>query len=212
MKISSERMRLYAVTPCAQDADALLRQVAEAIAGGAGVVQLRQKHMDDAALLALARRFVEVCRAGGAVSIINDRPDIAVASGADGAHVGQDDGDAARARAALGPDKILGVSAHSADEALRAQAAGADYLGAGAAFPTGTKADARPIGHESYREITRAVEIPVVAIGGVNRENARALSGLGLSGVAVVSAIFGAADVRTAAQEMRAIAEEIANT
>lgn len=214
MKIEGSRLRLYAVTDraWAADADALLAQVAAAIDGGAGIVQLREKHLAHDAFLEEARRFVALCREKGAVSIINDDVDIALASGADGVHVGQEDLAAGRAREALGPDKIIGVSAHSVAEALAARAAGADYLGVGAAFATGTKADARPISRETIRAVTSAVDIPAVAIGGITRENLTELSGCGLQGVAVVSALFGRPDVRAAAAELLALSEKMVRT
>ena len=134
--------------------EGLLRQVAEAIDGGAGIVQLREKHLGQADFLAEAERFVALCREKGAVSIINDDVEIAAQVGADGVHVGQEDLEAGRARQVLGPDKLIGVSAHSVAEALAAQAAGADYLGVGAAFVTGTKTDAKPISREAIRAIT----------------------------------------------------------
>ena len=211
MVLSSEQMRLYAVTDrtWARDEDALMAQIRAAIAGGAAIVQLREKHLEDEALLAEAKRFTALCREAGAISIINDRADIAAASGADGVHIGQEDGEVRRARELLGPEKLIGVSAHTVEEALAAQAAGADYLGAGAAFVTGTKQDARPIARETLRAITAAVDIPVVAIGGITRDNIRSLSGLGLSGVAVVSALFAREDVDAAAAELHRLSEEI---
>lgn len=213
MNISSEQLRLYAVTDraWAKDSDDLLRQVGLAIDGGAGFVQLREKDLGDAEFLAEAGKFTALCRRRGVVSIINDRADIAAAADADGVHVGQEDLEAGRARAMLGPGKIIGVSAHSVAEALRAQAAGADYLGVGAAFATGTKADAVPIPHELFRAITRAVSIPVVAIGGITKDNIPELKGCGLDGVAVVSALFAQADITAAAAELRRLAEEIAH-
>lgn len=212
MKLEEKRLRLYAVTDraWAADTEALLAQVADAIDGGAGIVQLREKHLDKAAFLEEAKRFVALCREKGAISIINDDVDIALASGADGVHVGQEDLAAGRAREVLGPDKIIGVSAHSVEEALAAQAAGADYLGVGAAFVTGTKADAKPITRETIRAVTAAVDIPAVAIGGITRENLPQLSGCGLAGVAVVSALFGQPDVKAAAKELLALSEEMA--
>ena len=210
MKVEPERLRLYAVTGETRDTQALLRQVAAAIDGGARIVQLREKHLDDGALLAVAERFAALCREKGALSIINDNVDIALRCGADGVHVGQEDLAAGRARALLGPGRILGVSAHSVEEALAAQAAGADYLGAGAAFASGTKADAKPIDRAAYRRITAAVDIPVVAIGGITRDNILELKDSGLAGVAVVSALFGQEDVEAAARELRALAEKIA--
>ena len=179
-------------------------------AGGAGIVQLREKHMGQADFLAEAERFVALCREKGAVSIINDNVEIAAQTGADGVHVGQEDLEAGRARELLGPDKLIGVSAHSVEEALAAQAAGADYLGVGAAFVTGTKTDAKPISRETIRAITAAVNIPVVAIGGISHDNILELKNCGLDGVAVVSALFAQADVKAAAEELLRLLEEIA--
>lgn len=212
MRITGEQLRLYAVTDraWAQTDDALLRQVEDAIDGGASVVQLREKHLDQEAFLKAAERFVSLCRRKGAVSIINDNVEIAVKTNADGVHIGQADLEAGQARTLLGPDKIIGVSAHSVEEAIRAQAAGADYLGVGAAFATGTKTDAKPISRETIRAITAAVGIPAVAIGGITRENILELKACGLAGAAVVSALFAQADVKTAAAELRRLAEEIA--
>ena len=212
MKIDPKRLRLYAVTDRAwtHDTEGLLRQVAEAIDGGAGIVQLREKHLGQADFLAEAERFVALCREKGAVSIINDNVEIAAQVGADGVHVGQEDLEAGRARELLGPDRLIGVSAHSVEEALAAQAAGADYLGIGAAFATGTKADATPISRETIRAITAAVDIPVVAIGGISRDNILELKNCGLDGVAVVSALFAQSDVRAAAEELLRLSEEIA--
>ena len=212
MKIEGVKLRLYAVTDraWAADEDALMDQIAAAIDGGAGIVQLREKHLDHNAFLEEARRFVALCREKGVISIINDAVDIAAAVGADGVHVGQSDLAAGRAREVLGPDKLIGVSAHSVEEALAAQAAGADYLGVGAAFVTGTKADAAPISRDTIRAITAAVDIPVVAIGGISRDNVTELAGCGLDGVAVVSALFAQKDVKTAAKELYALSESIA--
>lgn len=212
MKLNGSQLRLYAVTDraWAADEDALMDQIAAAIDGGAGIVQLREKHLDHDAFLKEAKRFVALCREKGAVSIINDDVDIALAADADGVHVGQEDLAAGRAREVLGPDKIVGVSAHNVTEALAAQAAGADYLGVGAAFVTGTKTDAKPITRETIRAVTAAVDIPAVAIGGITRENLPQLSGCGLAGVAVVSALFAQPDVKAAARELLALSREMA--
>ena len=211
MHVNPKSLRLYAVTDRAwtDGTEGLLRQVADAIDGGATMVQLREKHLDDAAFLEEAKAFVALCREKGAISIINDRADIALESGADGVHVGQEDLAAERARQLLGADKIVGVSAHNVEEALAAQAAGADYLGVGAAFVTGTKTDAKPISRDTIRAVTAAVEIPAVAIGGITRENVTELTGCGLAGVAVVSALFAQADVKAAAQELLGLVETI---
>lgn len=211
MNIDRETLRLYAVTDraWAEDEAALFRQIEAAVRGGARVVQLREKRLDHSAFLEEARRFTALCRRLGAVSIINDSVEIAREAGADGVHVGQSDLEAGRARALLGPDKIVGVSAHSAEEARLAREAGADYLGTGAAFVTGTKTDARPISRETIRAVTAAAGIPVVAIGGVNRENILELKGLGLAGAAVVSGIFGQPDPEAAARELLALAKRL---
>ena len=212
MKLTPSMLRLYAVTDRSWSADEadFWRRVSEAMEGGAQVVQLREKHLSHEAMLRAAERFVALCRKFGAVSILNDDVEAAVASGADGVHVGQEDLEAGRARALLGPDKLIGVSAHNVEEALAAQAAGADYLGVGAAFVTGTKSDAAPISRETIRAITQAVDIPVVAIGGIGPENILDLAGCGLDGVAVVSALFAREDTAQAARQMRALAEQIA--
>ncbi len=211
MNISREDLRVYAVTDRAWAADEpeLFRQIEAAVRGGVRVVQLREKKLSPSDFLEEAKRFVRLCRRLGALSIINDRAETALEAGADGVHVGQSDLEAGRARELLGPDKIIGVSAHSAEEARLAQTAGADYLGCGAAFATGTKADAKPILKDTIRAVTAAVDIPVVAIGGVSRENLLELRGLGLSGVAVVSGIFAQKDPEAAARELRSLAERL---
>ena len=212
MKVRPEQLRLYAVTDraWAADEDAFLAQVEDAVDGGATFVQLREKHLNDEAFLAEAERFVALCRRKGVVSIINDNVGIAAKTGADGVHVGQEDLAAGRVRQLLGPDKIIGVSAHTVEAALAAQAAGADYLGTGAAFVTGTKTDAKPISRETIRAICAAVDIPVVAIGGITRDNILELKGCGLDGVAVVSALFAQKDVKAAAEELLALSNEMA--
>jgi len=211
MRVSPEQLRLYAVTDraWAKDDDDFFAQIAAAIDGGAKFVQLREKHLGREAFLAEAERFVALCREKGAVSIINDDVEIAAQTGADGVHVGQEDLACGRARAILGPDKIIGVSAHNAAEALAAQAAGADYLGVGAAFASQTKGEAKPISAAGMSAVTAAVSIPAVAIGGITRENIGLLAGRGLTGVAVVSAIFAQPDVRAAAEELRRLVERI---
>ena len=209
MRLERETLRLYAVTAEMENKEELLAQVAAAIDGGARIVQLREKELKGEALLELAKRFAALCREKGAVSIINDDAEICRASGADGVHLGQGDMDARQARALLGEDKIIGVSAHNVEEAIQAEADGADYLGSGAAFVTGTKTDAKPIGHDTYRAITAAVKIPVAAIGGITGENMPELAGRGLAGAAVVSAIFGREDVRAAARELKALADSL---
>ena len=211
MIVIPEQLRLYAVTDRAwsPDTEDFFRRIGAAIDGGATFVQLREKHMSRENFLDEARRFVALCRSRGVVSIINDNVEIAIEVGADGVHVGQSDLACARARALLGPDKIIGVSAHNVEEAVAAQAAGADYLGAGAAFVTSTKGDARPIPHAMYRAITDAVDIPVVAIGGITQENVAKLAGSGICGVAVISAIYAAKNIQQASADLKAATEKM---
>ena len=177
MQVNREKYRLYAVTDrrWAKDREDFFRQIEAVIDGGAGVVQFREKDLTPVQFLEDARRFADLCRSKGVLGMINDDPDTALAVQADGVHIGQSDMEACRARDLLGSGRIVGVSVHTVEQALRAQAAGADYLGVGAAFPTGTKDDAELVSRETIQAITDAVELPVVAIGGVGRENIREL-------------------------------------
>ena len=211
MKFSAQNLLLYAVTDRAWLGEqTLARQVEASLKGGATMVQLREKHLDRAAFLAEARELKALCGRYGAPFLINDDVALALEVRADGVHVGQSDMEAAEVRRRLGPDRILGVSAQTVEQALGAEAAGADYLGVGAAFVTGTKTDAKPISRETIRAITAAVDIPVVAIGGISHDNILELKNCGLDGVAVVSALFAQADVKAAAEELLRLSEEIA--
>jgi len=194
---------LYAIS------DGDLPAIEAALRGGATMLQLRAKGLPEDELLGLARSVKRITDRYGVPLIVNDRADIAVAIDAAGAHLGLSDGDLRAARAVLGPDKILGATARTTEQALAAQAAGAGYLGCGAVFGTVTKADAVPMPLEVLREICAAVEIPVVAIGGIARANIERLKGCGMAGVAVVSGIFGAQDIEQAARELRGMAEGI---
>lgn len=212
MKIRPGELKLYAITDraWAHDMDGVLAQVEAAIKGGATFVQVREKHLDAREFLTEARWVVELCHRHGVKCVINDNVDIALLSGADGVHVGQDDMACAKARVALGDRRIIGVSAHTVEEAVAAAAAGADYLGSGAAFPTNTKdVHGRFVTPEDYAAITSAVDIPVVAIGGITKDNISTLNGRGLAGAAVVSALFAQPDVEAAAREMRALCEKL---
>jgi len=181
MKVLPQQLRLYAVTDRTWlNGRRLADVVAQAIDGGATFVQLREKCLDEHDLLAEAEELSALCHFRHVPFVIDDNVEVALAAGADGVHVGQSDMAAKRARALLGPDKILGVSAHNAAEALAAQADGADYLGCGAAFVTGTKLDAHPVTAETMRAVTAAVNIPVVAIGGIDAANLLQLQGRGL--------------------------------
>jgi thiamine-phosphate pyrophosphorylase len=180
--------------------------VAEAaLAGGADMIQLRDKTGDLRSLLAQARRIRALCRAGGAVFVVNDRVDLALAVDADGAHVGQEDLPATHARRLLGPGRILGVSTHDPEQAERARCAGADYIGFGPMFPTGTKATGySPRGVEALRAVRDRVPLPILAIGGIALENVAATIAAGATAPAVISAIVAAPDIAAAAAAFRA--------
>ena len=182
----------------------VVRIVEAALRGGVTVVQYRQKAGTTREMIEEARDIRRLCAGAGVPFIVNDRLDVALAVDADGVHVGQDDLPAAIARRLIGPGRILGVSAGSPEEARRAQAEGADYVGASPVFSTPTKPDAPPaLGVQGLRRLAAAVRIPVVAIGGMNAENAAAMVGAGAAGVAVVSAIVAAEDVEAAARGIR---------
>ena len=209
MKLSPSDLRLYAITDRrALPAGVTLAQAVEAaLDGGVTCLQLREKEASAGEILTLARTLLPLCRARRVPLLINDRVDIALAAGADGVHLGQEDLPLPEARALLGPDRILGATAHTVAEALRAQAEGADYLGVGAMFPTGTKTDTVPTSADTLKAICAAVSIPVVAIGGVTAQNLPTLAGTGIAGAAVVSAIFSQSDLTAAARTLRAAAD-----
>ncbi|WP_322487129.1 thiamine phosphate synthase [Chloroflexus sp.] len=183
-----------------------LAVIEAAIAGGATVVQYREKVAATRQMIAEAQVLRELTRRAGVPLIVNDRLDVALAIDAEGVHIGQDDMPAAVARRLIGPDKLLGVSAANLAEAMQAVQDGADYLGVGPVFATPTKPDAAPpIGMDGLREICRHVSLPVVAIGGINAANAADAIAAGAQGIAVVSAVVAAEDVTAAAQQLRAL-------
>ena len=191
MRCDRKTMRLYAVTDRAWVGQGTLGdQVEQALRGGVTCVQLREKSLGVPAILVEAEEIGALCRSYGVPFLINDRVEIALQCGADGVHVGQKDRAAREVRRLLGPNRILGVSARTVEQAVQAERDGADYLGVGAVFSTSTKADAMPVSYETLQAICRAVSIPVVAIGGIQRENLLSLAGSGVDGVALVSAIF----------------------
>ncbi len=207
MNFDKKNLLLYGVTDRHWLNGRTLREVVrESLAGGVTMVQLREKQLDDAAFLAEARALQQLCREYRVPFLINDRVDICLAVGADGVHVGQSDMEAGDVRAKLGPDKIIGVTAKTVEQARLAEQRGANYLGVGAVFPTGTKSDTSVIRHETLQEICAAVSIPVVAIGGITRENAGLLRGRGVRGIAVVSAIYGQQNIRLATEELKTAA------
>ena len=210
MKRDSMAMRLYAVTDRAWLSHQTLKeQVEEALKGGATCIQLREKELDELSFLEEAEELCALCRAYHVPFIVNDNVKIALACGADGIHVGQHDMQAGDVRKTIGDNMILGVSAQTVEQALEAERNGADYLGVGAVFATSTKLDADAVSHETLREICRAVSIPVVAIGGIYKENIMQLSGTGVDGVALVSAIFASGDIENTCRELRALSEQM---
>lgn len=187
----------------------LYSQVESALKGGVTFIQLREKNVSYSEILKEAIEIKELCHSYNVPLIINDDVELALEADADGVHVGQNDMDAGKAREKLGPDKILGVSARTVEQAVIAQNMGADYLGVGAVFGTNTKSDARKIDNNVLSDICRAVKIPVAAIGGINKDNISELIGSGISGVAVISGIFGQNDIEGAAKELKKLAQNM---
>ena len=210
MKCDKKDLLLYAVTDRSWlNGETLYSQVEKALKGGATFIQLREKKLSEAEFLKEAEEMKELCERYQVPFVINDNVDIALAVGADGVHVGQSDMEAGDVRAKLGPDKIIGVSAQTVEQALKAQEQGADYLGVGAVFPTGSKADAVEVEHETVRAICEAVDIPVIAIGGISKDNVSELAGSGLCGIAVISAIFAQKDIESTTRELRALTKQM---
>ncbi len=207
MRCDKRHMLLYAVTDRTWTREqTLYEQVEAALKGGVTCVQLREKELDEAAFLREAKSICALCRRYGVPFIVNDNVDIALACGADGIHVGQEDLAAGEVRRRVGDNMILGVSVHSVGEACHAVRDGADYLGLGAVFPTSTKTDADQMPNETLQAIGNAVDVPIVAIGGINRDNLLKLAGSGVDGVALVSAIFSAKDIESTCRELRVLA------
>ena len=195
-------LSLYLVTDNSNDVEKFLNTIEEAIKGGTTVVQIREKTADTLDFYNLALKVKEITTKYDVPLIINDRVDIALAIDADGVHVGQSDMPCDVTRRLIGEDKILGVSAATVDEAKKAQKDGADYIGTGAVFPTQTKDDADSVTKDELKEIVEAIDIPVVAIGGINLDNASELKGTGIKGLSVVSAIMSSDDPKKSSQEL----------
>ena len=210
MNCAEQDLLLYAVTDRHWLHGRILHEVVkESLDGGVTFLQLREKDLDEARFLDEAKDIKTLCHAYGVPFLINDNVDIALAVDADGVHVGQSDMEAGDVRAKLGPDKIIGVSAQTVAQALQAEAHGADYLGVGAVFPTGSKADAKEVEWDVLRDICQAVSIPVVAIGGITQENVTELAGTGICGVAVISAIYAQEDIPAAAKNLKNTVKEM---
>lgn len=211
MRCDKKDLLLYAVTDRSWlGGETLYSQVEKALKGGATFVQLREKELDEVQFLNEAREIKELCRKYRVPFVINDSVEIALAVDADGVHVGQSDMEAGDVREKLGPDKIIGVSARTVEQAVLAEKRGADYLGVGAVFPTTSKADAGEVDYETLRAICEAVHIPVIAIGGISKENVMELAGSGVCGIAVISAIFAQKDIEAAAAQLREATEKMA--
>lgn len=210
MKVNSEDMLLYAVTDRAwTDKDDLYTQVKKALKGGITFLQLREKELDDETFLKEALKIKELAREYNVPFVINDNVDIAIKSNADGVHVGQSDMEAGDVRKKIGEDKILGVSASNLEEAKLAEKKGADYLGVGAVFSTSTKLDADDVSFDTLKEICDNVSIPVVAIGGISRDNISKLKGTNVDGAAVVSAIFASQDIENDTKELLCLSKKM---
>jgi len=208
MKCDKKTMLLYAVTDRAWvGRQSLYQQVESALKGGVTCVQLREKELNDADFLQEAIEIRALCGRYGVPFFVNDNVEIAIQCHADGIHVGQEDMDAAQVRQKVGPDMMIGVSVHSVEEALEAVRHGADCLGVGAMFSTSTKTDVEVLPKETLKAICDAVEIPVVAIGGIGKSNISELGGTGVDGVALVSAIFSADDIENECRQLRALSE-----
>ena len=207
---SKKELMLYAVTDRHWlGEETLYDQVKKALDGGATFVQLREKKLDREDFLAEALEIQKLCKKYGVPFVINDEVSIAKDIDADGVHVGQSDMEAMDVRKVLGTDKILGVSAQTVEQAIIAEKHGADYLGVGAVFATGSKDDADDVSHETLKAICEAVSIPVIAIGGITKDNVSELAGSGICGVAVISAIFGQNDIKKATEELKASVEKM---
>lgn len=210
MKCGKKELQLYAITDRHWlNGRSLYEVVKESLDGGVTFLQLREKQLDEDHFLEEAKKLQGLCSEYNVPFIINDNVEIALAINADGVHIGQSDMEMKEAREKLGPDKIIGVSAHTKEEALLAQAQGVDYLGVGAVFPTSSKDDAESVSYETLKAICEVVSIPVVAIGGITRENLHQLSGSGVSGISVISAIYAQSDIKEAARELKQCVQEI---
>lgn len=212
MSLDKKDLLLYAVTNRSWLTDnSLYSQVEKAIRGGVTFVQLREKELPTKNILEEAKEIKKLCNKNQVPLVINDNVDMAIEIDADGVHVGQKDMEAGHVRRLIGNDKILGVSAQTVEQAVLAEKNGADYLGVGAVFPTDSKVDAEDVDYASLKEICEAVSIPVVAIGGINKDNLHKLSGSGICGIAVISAIFAQTDIVKATATLKELTQKMIN-
>ena len=210
MKCADKDLLLYAVTDRYWLGERTLHDVVkESLDGGVTFVQLREKHLDQAHFLEEAKDLKMLCKAYNVPFVINDNVDIALEMDADGVHVGQSDMEAGDVRAKLGPDKIIGVSAQTVEQAVLAEKRGADYLGVGPVFPNNSKDDATDVSYETLKAICQAVSIPVIAIGGITKDNVEELSGSGICGIAVISAIYGQKNIKDATANLKMAVQKI---
>ena len=209
--MNPQQLKLYAITDRSwlKPGETLTEVVETLLKAGVTCVQLREKEAEDAFILQEAQELNALCRRYGVPFLVNDRPDLAQIVGADGVHVGREDTGLTEARKQLGVNAVLGGSAHTVEEALLAEKQGADYLGVGAVFPTSSKSDVGEMSYETLKAICKAVSIPVVAIGGISGENVGKLAGSGICGVAVISAIYAAKDVKAAAADLKTTVKEM---
>ncbi|MCR5105938.1 MAG: thiamine phosphate synthase [Eubacterium sp.] len=204
MKLDKKDLLLYAVTDRHWlNGRTLYEVVKESLDGGATFIQLREKNLDQEHFLEEAKELKKLCAEYKVPFVINDNVDIALEIDADGVHVGQSDMEAGDVREKLGPDKIIGVSAQTVEQAILAEKRGADYLGVGAVFPTGSKDDAVEVSHDTLRDICKAVSIPVIAIGGITVDNTPVLAGTGICGIAVISAIYAQENILEATKKLK---------
>ncbi len=210
MRCVKKTLLLYAVTDRSWlNGETLYDEVEKAIKGGVTFVQLREKKLDEESFIYEALEIQKLCKRYNVPFVVNDNVEIARKINADGVHVGQSDMEAANVRTIIGSDKILGVSAQTVEQAVLAEKQGADYIGVGAVFPTDSKADADDVSYETLKEICETVRIPVVAIGGISERNVLKLKGSGISGIAVISAIFGAENINYAAKSLKELTQKV---
>jgi len=206
MKLYKDTMTLYAITDRRwTQTQTLFEQVDLALKGGVTCIQLREKNLDEKTFLEEAKEIKKLCRKYNVPFIINDNVKIAIQCRADGIHLGQDDMNIKDVKKLVGNDTIIGISAHTLEQAIKAEREGADYLGVGAVFSTSTKNNTHKVSYNTLKEICNSVNIPVVAIGGINKKNIKQLAGTNIAGVAVISAIFATTDIEKECKDIKRI-------